>query len=155
MATPTSITTNKIFNIPSMQCGECGVREGELHDPECEVEICALCGELENEGCECLYEIADAMGIDLDVDDDSLLTIDLEPAESELEKRRVEKGRVPFVYKPEMCVRCGMHWPASFHADDWHQVIPHPFKKEILCLECYVAIRSLFVKSRAAEVDES
>lgn len=41
---------------PLRNCGDCGVKPGELHIQGCDVERCARCGG-QSIGCDCVYEV--------------------------------------------------------------------------------------------------
>lgn len=114
----------------------CGALEGELHRDNCLDEFCPLCGQPLMQ-CECESNMADACGIDVLEDTDEYDAILLE-----VDRRRKEAGRVPFVHEPHMCARCGRLWPTYFRVNDWQAVIPPPLRDKILCFECYALVRS-------------
>ena len=103
-------------------CGDCGVQEGQLHDyfPHCDQEVCPFClGQLNS--CEHgpLYH-------------DSMTAV-----------RR--KGRIRFIEFPQLCARCGVHWPDFFMVPDrtWKKVVPKTHWEAILCRACFDSLSTL------------
>jgi hypothetical protein len=96
-------------------CGDCGVKEGQLHIPGCDMERCASCGG-QSICCECTDE--------------------------EWE-RTSTKERVPFVLYPNLCAKCGTLWPEMFMVPDeeWERYIEPRMRQEMLCKACYKQIK--------------
>lgn len=53
------------------------------------------------------------------------------------------KGRVPHVFTPNLCIRCGKVDPDFFMVpdDEWRAVIPIHLRKKIFCMACYEHVR--------------
>ena len=99
-------------------CGDCGVKEGELHKDGCDMEKCPKCGgQLISCGC---YDNCESF--------------------SEL------PFRIPHVDIPIVCRTCGEVWPELFIVPDadWIQYVVPELQKEVLCPTCYVKMRHLF-----------
>jgi len=101
---------------PYEQCHDCGVREGELHWPGCDMESCPSCGwQLLSCGCiESYDEIKD-------------------------------EDRIPYIMYPNMCARSGELWPDMFTVptEEWEHYIEPRIRGEQLCRECYDEIKGI------------
>lgn len=125
-------------------CGDCGAKEGEIHELGCDMEIFPFC-EQQLLSCFCCYE-------KLEIDcspgtwtyENGLTTEQTDCWQQILEA----KGRVRYVHETFYCVRCGEAWPNLFHADDWDEMIPFPIRDEVLCLPCYDLIRAFVLAAR-------
>src|SRR5262245_33657065 len=97
------------------ECYECGVREGELHKLGCQHEQCSKCGR-QLVSCSCYTEYSPP------------------PADSE---------RLPYVHYPNICARCGKVEPLLFMVpdDEWEYYMQPDKRDEIICPDCYIAIR--------------
>jgi hypothetical protein len=103
-------------------CHDCGVKEGEIHHWNCDMEECPKCG------CQlisCYCELT--------------------------EKQATKIGRRPYIVFPNMCVRCGALWPQMFHVPDWEwkRYVPKSEQRKMLCRDCFEEIRSLIDSARA------
>lgn len=102
-------------------CHDCAAPEGALHNffPYCDQEICPLCLE---QLCGCPHVEA------------------LEAVE--------KAGRLPFLYFPCLCAKCGAVDPDFFMVPDgeWQAIIPIPYWHLILCRPCYDHLATLQVK---------
>jgi hypothetical protein len=78
-------------------CHDCGVKEGQLHLPGCDMECCPFCA---HQLISCEHS-----GMPLDILDD--------------------KGRIPFIMYPNLCAKCGTLWPEMFSVPDeeWERYI--------------------------------
>lgn len=157
------ITTLEEYQTPSPEkavCGDCGVTEGEIHEYECDMEVCPFCGgqliscncdidEMKDEPfSEIFDEDIEAISTRLGVSSDeivkiqkALLDVHYESWQNVLEK----KGRVPFIEYPIICARCGVLWPHFFKVpdDEWEHYIQPDERSSILCRECYNEIKAL------------
>ena len=54
-----------------------------------------------------------------------------------------QKGRIPFIDIPQLCVRCGQVWPEMFMVQNkvWLYYTNPELKNEMLCLDCFQEIR--------------
>lgn len=113
------------------QCMECGVLEGDFHKYGCHFEKCPFCGEYLM-GCECSLHILQNRLNRKDIDDQwlEILTI---------------AGRVPFIYYPMICARCGKIEPEIFTVPDeeWQYYVEPYFRDKYLCKGCYAIVKEL------------
>lgn len=141
-------------------CGDCGVKEGQIHADGCDMERCAFCGHQRITcGCELQQfypgyrrdhfpenfaamtkeERAASAGLPLRVYEYGL------PAHQLAEWRRIEagKGRTPFILYPNICRRCGELWPEMFRVTDeeWERYVQQSERHEMLCGGCYEQIK--------------
>jgi ferredoxin len=70
--------------------------------------------------------------------------------EADWERALEEKGRIPFIIYPNLCVRCGKVWPDMFSVPDseWERYIEPRMRKEMLCRECYDRVKELIDEGR-------
>lgn len=111
------------------RCPECFVAEGELHKDGCAVEECPVCG---GQAIECYCPITH--------EDDgtwSILSFGANP--------RRPITRIPFLWFPRVCMRCGKVNPRLFHVPDeeWQKYVPPSVRGQNLCLKCYNEIRGI------------
>jgi hypothetical protein len=101
-------------------CGDCGVREGEIHHFGCDMERCPFCG-CQLISCECDYDKLE-----------------------EWLKLLHDKGRIPFIVYPNMCARCGELWPDMFMVPDaeWERYVEPAMRRTTLCAPCFVQIKT-------------
>jgi hypothetical protein len=116
-----------------MSCGDCGVKEGQLHILGCDMEGCPFCGS-QLTSCGCCYE---KLGIDCSHG----LT---DKQVDDWEKLLRDKGRIPFILYPNLCAKCGTLWPEMFRVPDaeWKHYIEPAMRREMLCEPCYTEIKS-------------
>jgi len=129
-------------------CRDCGVREGELHEPGCDTERCPFCG-TQLICCPCWNE-------KLGLDKDAVLSDDQEDRFSEMLDA---KGRVPYIRYPCLCRRCGAVNPKFFKVtyEEWAKYVQIDERESVLCLPCYAAIKNLIdlgvVRKRKSQRD--
>lgn len=127
---------------------ECKIKEGQLHEWGCQWEYCPFCYVQVIAGCDCAYELLNLKSHRHPPEFEHLpektykngLT---DEQEEKWFKLCVEKGRIPFLHKPQLCARCGCQWPDLFVVQDvvW-RYYTHPFfHEEMLCLACFNHIR--------------
>ena len=127
---------------------ECGAEEGQIHSWGCRWELCTFCGSTEASGCECRY---DHLGLRRRQNpaDFSYLSEEVwkngltEKQEALWRKRCDDRGRLPYVYAPQMCGRCGTLWPELFVVQDtaWEYYAGPLLRGTALCEPCFTALR--------------
>lgn len=98
------------------RCPDCDVDESEEHRPLCDQELCPIC-------LEQLLSCAHHARMD----------------------RVQRKGRIPFVWFPLLCAKCGAQEPTFFAVPTkaWRTVVPRSHWDAILCRPCYDYLASL------------
>jgi hypothetical protein len=125
----------------------CGVEEGQLHAHGCQFEICPFCEDL-LEACECHLDFLGLRGrlqppqfgyTPQEIHEKGLSREQTARWEAILDAR----GRVPHVYAPQMCGRCGRLWPAVFVVQDavWDYYTGPQLRDAILCEPCFHELR--------------
>ena len=128
---------------------ECGVEEGQLHENGCVRELCPFCGHTESGSCECKY---DYLGLrrrehapDFSYLAESVWNGGLtEEQERSWAALRENRGRLPYVYAPQVCGRCGTLWPELFMVPDlaWEYYAGPLLRSALLCEPCFTALRA-------------
>jgi hypothetical protein len=123
-------------------CGDCGVLEGEYHEPGCDMERCPFCGR-QLVSCDCAYK---KLGIDVSPGTRAYkhgLTVKQDREWGQVLK---EKGRIPYVQPHNVCPQCGKLDPEMFRVadSDWVKYVPPPLQKEVICRTCYNDLKKLF-----------
>lgn len=130
-------------------CHDCGVEEGQLHHRGCDWERCPFCGG-QLIGCGCRYTalgftynwgIEPYCGLPKDIYENGLS----DDMEKKWEKILNEKGRVPYIFYPNVCAKCGLLMPDLFHVPDeewFHYIEPHE-RNKVICRECYDFIKKI------------
>ena len=116
-------------------CHDCGAKEGEYHEPGCDMERCPFCGG-QLISCDCCYEL-----LSIDVSEgtwayENGLTWE---QSAKWEEMLEEKGKIPWVQIPVLCKLCGEVFPEFFRVPDreWQHYIIPPLRNKVLCRECY------------------
>jgi hypothetical protein len=127
---------------------ECGVQEGQLHEWDCRRELCSFCGGTEEGACECRY---DYLGLrcrqnpaDFSYLSETVWRDGLTDEQQRLWRKRWEdRGRLPYVYAPQMCGRCGTLWPEFFMVQDtaWEYYAGPLLRSALLCEPCFTTLR--------------
>lgn len=132
------------------KCGDCGVKEGSLHELFCDNEPCPFCGG-QLITCDCAYELLNL----LDPEKHGPETAHLPPRiyskgltaalQKKWERLLNEKGRTPFILWPIVCARCGALWPEFFRVADeeWERVVEIQHRGDVLCRPCFDEIKRL------------
>jgi hypothetical protein len=163
-------------------CGDCGAREGDIHNDGCDVERCAFCdGQLIS--CDCALRhfypemrsltaiwlenearraagdepIADPTWVRMGIPEDVYRNGLLPSQEAEWQRIATEKGFVPFIEYPLMCGRCGTLWPDFFMVPDeeWQHYIEIGMRDEIICRPCYDFIKTVIGDGALAQEPET
>lgn len=140
------IPSEKSPEVPT--CHRCGAREGEFHEDGCAFEICPFCGDTPTGACECIY---DHLGLKRRVfpPDNSYLSDEVyengvtPEQQAEWDERCASRGRLPYVYAPHMCARCGVLWPELFMVQDaaWEYYAGPCLRDKIVCESCFTTLR--------------
>jgi hypothetical protein len=114
--------------IKAITCGDCGVKEGELHILGCDQETCPFCG---GQLLCCLQSLGCKRGLREDWE-------------------RSQK-RIPFILYPNLCAKCGTLWPEIFLVPDaeWDRYIEPQMREAMLCKRCYAQIKALIQYAEA------
>ena len=136
-------------------CGDCGVREGELHVLGCDMEDCPFCGQ-QLITCDCCYE---RLGLfDTEKYDETTAYLPPEIYHDGLTDEQARKwqtmlnakGRNPFILYPVICSKCGALWPEFFMVSDeeWAYYIQPDKRQTVICAECYHYIKQLIDETK-------
>src|SRR5947209_8780073 len=131
------------------RCGDCHALEGEYHELGCDLERCPFCGG-QLISCDCCYEILNINGSPRT----RVYEFGLTPEQRKQWERTLnDKGRVPFIMYPNMCVKCGKLWPEMFSVPDkeWERYVEKGERDKMLCKPCYDQIKIWIDESRGTE----
>src|SRR5262245_41571296 len=131
-------------DVPACQCG---TSEGEFHEVGCPFEICPFCGDTASGSCECIY---DHLGLrqrcfpadNRYLSDEVYAQGVTEAQQTEWDARCAARGRLPYVYAPHMCRRCGSLWPDFFMVQDaaWEYYAGPSLRAHIVCEPCFATL---------------
>ncbi len=123
-------------------CHDCGVVEGALHKEKCDMEVCPFCG-LQLLTCGCKFT---KLGYDFDNLPEDISKIGLNEVDREKWKNILEqKGRIPYIFYPNICSKCGVLWPIYINIPP-KDLMKYTFfdgKRNLFCRNCYNEIKSL------------
>jgi hypothetical protein len=121
-------------------CGDCHVLEGQYHVPGCDVESCPFCGK-QLISCDCRYE---KLGIDVSPGAFAYENGLTDEQEERWDQMLKDKGLIPFIEYPNMCVKCGELWPEMFQVSgaEWRRYIEPRQRDKMLCRRCYDQIKA-------------
>lgn len=124
-----------------MNCPDCGTEEGQTHQVGCDWETCPFCNH-QLLGCGCLYE-----KLDLDCSPGTRL-YEKGPTKAQVKKfvaMLEAKGRIPFIFYPNICIRCGKLWPQMFMVspEEWSYYVEPRHRDQMLCFDCWITIRGM------------
>ena len=134
-------------------CHDCGVEEGQLHILGCDNERCPFCGN-QLISCSCKYKLWFAYnwhellycGLPKDIYENGL------PVELEEKWEGVLKieGRVPYIYYPNICSKCGAVNPELFKVplEEWNHYIEIQEQRSVICRECYDYIKRVIDENK-------
>jgi hypothetical protein len=123
------------------KCHDCGVEEGKIHKPGCDMERCPFCGR-QLISCGCCYKL---LGIDCSPGSWAYSNGLTPEQQNAWEAMLRKKGLVPYIVWPNLCARCGALWPDMFMVPDeeWGKYVQISERKKGLCRSCYHEIKSL------------
>jgi hypothetical protein len=133
------------FMAKRVRCHDCRTSEGELHEFGCVNEKCPFCGG-QLISCDCLEKHVDVSRCEDDGGDFYLPEI-ARKWEAILKK----KGRIPFIYYPVLCAKCGAVSPEFFRVTDrvWKSYVQPDKQDKVLCRDCFDWIKATIDKARA------
>ena len=128
---------------------ECGAEEGQLHKLGCRWEYCPFCESQFVEGCDCPYDL---LGLKSRLHSPMFDHLPQDTYERGLSPDHEDrwfklceaKGRIPYIYTPQLCARCGIQWPKLFMVQDsvWSYYTGPGLCDKLLCEECFREIRT-------------
>jgi hypothetical protein len=135
------------------RCGDCKVREGELHLIGCDKECCPFCGG-QLVTCNCEYKYLKLYSKKKYTSKTCYLSArvyyrGISEKQNEKWQNILEiKGRRPYIRWPNICVYCGELWPRFFSVPDieWRKYVDVEQRKEMLCEPCYNKIKHMIQK---------
>ena len=140
-------TTQNIKEMPKI-CHDCRVEEGQIHHLGCDMERCPFCGG-QLMGCNCRYTLLGfdynwnkpQSGLPLDIYNNGLPP----ELEEKWEKMLNEKGRVPYIFYPNVCARCGELMPDLFSVSnqEWKHYIEISERNQVICRNCFDYIKEV------------
>lgn len=135
----------------SWKCHDCGVQEGQIHNPNCDMECCPFCGG-QLLACGCCYK---KLGIDVSPRTWAYKHGLTDEQSKQWEEMLEQKGRIPYILSPCKCGLCGQQWPDDFSVDDrtWTKYVIPSLQAEALCLDCFSELKRLFPKGWRHPVD--
>ena len=121
---------------------DCGIVEGELHKENCDMEQCSFCGQ-QLLTCGCRYT---EVGYNIDNLPEDISNNGLDDVEREKWKEKLqEKGRIPYIFYPNICNKCGVLWPIYINIPP-EDLMKYTFidgKRHLFCRTCYNEVKSM------------
>jgi len=132
-------------------CHDCGVKEGQYHEPGCDCEICPICGG-QLISCNCCYEKLGLIDKKKNGSKYDGLTKEVyynglnDEQEKQWDQILKKKGLIPYVEIPNLCRLCGAVYPEMFLVSDrsWKKYVIPELQNEMLCRGCYNHLKKLF-----------
>ena len=123
--------------------------EGQLHEMGCGQEICPFC-RTQLLFCGCWEEKLRACGYPIPEEDEDEWEVELpEESKSKWLEMLEKKGRIPFIYYPVVCAKCGKVNPKFFRVADkvWKKYVQPDMRDEVLCKKCFYFVVDVVDKS--------
>jgi len=129
-----------------IKCHDCGAKEGEIHSPGCDMQTCPFC-RTQLITCGCCYKL---LNIDVSKGTWAYSHGLTDEQSKKFEELLEEKGKIPYVRIPVLCVMCGKNTThdelheAMIPDADWDKYIIPTLQLKVLCKSCIDKQKQLF-----------